>query len=319
MPDRKTGHTTDDNARALDLVLRAAAQGVEGALDLAGTYLAYAQGEEGWFHNFYSYARTPLPETPSEDTQGRALRALARAYRHWREDRLGWAAGRLLERGLGTGQGLRHPRGLAHLALAAADLLLSPWAQEAEALLRQSLKALLAAYRRASRPGWAWFEKALTYENALLPQALLRGARVLEDREVGRIGLESLYFLDEIHFKEEVFASVGNRGWYPKGGRKASFDQQPLEAWAAVEAYLEAYRYTGEAFFRERAREAGAWFLGRNLLGLPLLDERTWGCSDGLTPEGLNPNQGAESLLAWLGTSLALWEVEDAGKGQDRG
>jgi hypothetical protein len=43
-----------------------------------------------------------------------------------------------------------------------------------------------------------------------------------------------------------------------------------------------------------------AWFLGDNDAKVPLLDERTGGCSDGLTSVGRSRNQGAESTLSMI-------------------
>ena len=42
------------------------------------------------------------------------------------------------------------------------------------------------------------------------------------------------------------------------------------------------------------------WFLGQNDLRALLCDLRGGGCYDGLQPDGVNSNQGAESTLAWL-------------------
>jgi hypothetical protein len=47
-------------------------------------------------------------------------------------------------------------------------------------------------------------------------------------------------------------------------------------------------------------RRAAAWFLGVNDAGLPLRDEISGGCSDGLARDGCNDNQGAESVLAMI-------------------
>jgi len=48
------------------------------------------------------------------------------------------------------------------------------------------------------------------------------------------------------------------------------------------------------------------WFFGRNVNGLPLLDSASGGCYDGLTAQGINANQGAESLLAYLVSRLEI-------------
>jgi hypothetical protein len=67
-----------------------------------------------------------------------------------------------------------------------------------------------------------------------------------------------------------------------------------------VSACLEAYRMTGDDAWYQEARCSFDWFLGRNDLGLPLYDPTTGGCRDGLHPDRVNRNQGAESTLAFL-------------------
>jgi len=41
------------------------------------------------------------------------------------------------------------------------------------------------------------------------------------------------------------------------------------------------------------------WFLGKNDLQVPLYDVVTGGCKDGLHPDRVNENQGAESTLSF--------------------
>ena len=62
----------------------------------------------------------------------------------------------------------------------------------------------------------------------------------------------------------------------------------------------------------EEARRCFDWFLGRNDLNVPLYDYRTAGCRDGLTADGANLNQGAESTLAWLLSLLNLHSLSEA-------
>jgi len=102
------------------------------------------------------------------------------------------------------------------------------------------------------------------------------------------------------------FAPVGNRGFYPRGGALARFDQQPIEAHATVCACIAAYRATGDDCWRQQARRAFEWFLGRNDVGVSLYDPATGGCCDGLSPEGASVNQGGESTLSFL---LSLAEL----------
>ena len=67
-----------------------------------------------------------------------------------------------------------------------------------------------------------------------------------------------------------------------------------------VSACLKAFRLTGEAKWYEEAERTFEWFLGRNDLGLALVDPRTGACRDGLLPDRVNANQGAESTLSYL-------------------
>lgn len=96
------------------------------------------------------------------------------------------------------------------------------------------------------------------------------------------------------------FRPIGSNGFYVKGGNRADYDQQPVEAQAMVSACLEAYRITGEESWKDEAKRAFEWFLGRNDLGLSLYDPSTGGCRDGLHWDRANENQGAESTLAYL-------------------
>ena len=88
----------------------------------------------------------------------------------------------------------------------------------------------------------------------------------------------------------------------PPGGG----DEQPLDAAALVEAELTAFAVTRDPEHGDRARRAFEWFLGRNQLQQPLYDFATGGCSDGLGAEALNPNEGAESTLAFHRAALVL-------------
>jgi glycosyltransferase involved in cell wall biosynthesis len=319
VPNRATGYTSDDNARALLVSLWAAQAGNPTGEHLAPTYLAflaYALRSDRWFHNFFGYDRRPIPEEPSEDCQVRCLWGLAAAARHWASSSYGWTAAHLFERGLRPCCPFRTKRGLAGLAVAASEWLdgredgVRPEGGPSdEAVLNQLTEAadhLVSAWERTRGDGWEWFEDQLTYDNALLSFALLRAAQVTEKAAYREAGLATLEFLARVTFRGETFWPVGNRGWYPRGGTCAEFDQQPLEAGIMVLACQEAYALTGDPYWMEMALNAARWFTGQNALGLPLLDEETGGCRDGLSEDGVNRNQGAESTLAWLMAAYAL-------------
>lgn len=51
------------------------------------------------------------------------------------------------------------------------------------------------------------------------------------------------------------------------------------------------------------------WFLGDNDVGVAVFDSATGGGFGGLEPNGVNRNDGAESIMAFVGTMLDLHEL----------
>ena len=165
-------------------------------------------------------------------------------------------------------------------------------------------------FRSVSAPDSLWFEDRVTYCNAVLPHALLVTAGAVGDDDMSRCALESLEWLVTLQTSDTGhFIPIGSDGFYEQGSTRACFDQQPIEAHATVSAALTAWRLTGQPSWRTEARRAFDWFLGRNDLGLMMYDPQTAGCYDGLHPDGVNRNQGAESSLAFL---LALSDMHQA-------
>jgi len=70
-----------------------------------------------------------------------------------------------------------------------------------------------------------------------------------------------------------------------------------------------AYDATKNSRYLKLQRRAFDWFLGENDLHIPLYDFKTKGCYDGLMPGGVNLNQGAESMLSFLLSLLAIVET----------
>jgi hypothetical protein len=173
---------------------------------------------------------------------------------------------------------------------------------------------LLALYHDNASDEWHWYEDRLTYCNAVFPRAmLLCGQQMLND-VMTTVGLESLNWLADVQRSETEgghFIPIGSNGFYQRDGEKARFDQQPVEAQCMVAACLEAYRVTEDQCWNKEARRAFEWFLGRNDLNLPVYDPSTGGCRDGLHPDRMNENQGAESTLAFLQAWLELRLAEN--------
>ena len=170
---------------------------------------------------------------------------------------------------------------------------------------------LLDIYDRCHTDTWRWFEKSLSYSNARLSQALILAGWRSDNQRMIEAGMESLKWLvaEQHRDDENVFVPIGSNGFFIEGSEKARFDQQPVEACATVSACLEVYRLTEESQWLDETRRVFSWFLGKNDLQVPLYDAVTGGCRDGLHPDRINENQGAESTLSFL---MALLEMREA-------
>lgn len=180
-------------------------------------------------------------------------------------------------------------------------------------MLDACVAKLSGCYRDTAIDDWRWFEPTLTYDNAILPFALFAAYGVTAERAVLRDARESLEFLEEVCFDNGQLRLVGNTGWHSRGGEKASADEQAIDAAAFVLAFRCAYEITRDGHYLIRMREAFAWFLGANRLGVPIYDFATGGCRDGMGVSEVNQNQGAESTICFLMSLLETLEV--AGEG----
>jgi hypothetical protein len=152
----------------------------------------------------------------------------------------------------------------------------------------------------------------LTYANPRIPHALIEAGQWLRDQRMLDWGLRSLEWLDTMQTAEAGhFSPIGTDGWFPRGGEKARFDQQPIEAYTMLDACVAAYRTSGEERWRAAGRRAFEWFLGRNDLSLPMHDFVTGACFDGLHADRANQNQGAESTNCWLLSLLLMHELQE--------
>jgi uncharacterized protein YyaL (SSP411 family) len=310
LPYRATGYTTDDNARALLAALNAyQITGQREALPLVQKYLTflhYAQLPSGHFHNFMNYDRSWADQVGSEDSFGRAVWALGEAAASLAGRGEGAFAREMFLRALPWTVRLKFIRGQAFSLLGLCEYLAVYQEAPVKSAAATLAQKLLGTYHREASEDWPWFEDRLTYSNAILPAALFAAYRRLGGHELLEVAERSLAFLTDVMWHGRYFKLIGCHGWYVRGGEPAPWDEQPEDAGCLVLAYSEAQRATGKKIYLKRAEAAFEWFLGRNARGESLYNPETGGCHDGLTPSGVNANQGAESLLAYLLSHLEV-------------
>jgi glycosyltransferase involved in cell wall biosynthesis len=316
IPNRHHGYCTDDNCRALVCALRHFELTQEdSALVLADKYLSFTHHafnpEQQRFRNFLSFDRRWLEDIGSEDVHGRTVWALGSAVMLAPNDAILSLSIRMLHEAFERLESFTSPRAWA-FALVGLHAYLTRFSGDTPARrIRQTLaNRLMSQFKTNSSPDWPWCEDTLTYDNAKLPHALILTAKDADDPEMLQQGLHSLQWLVKLQIMESGRVSlIGNRGWLARDGKRARFDQQPVEAMAMTEACAEAYRVTKEEVWFDRARTFLDWFTGNNDTGASLYDYQTGGCRDGLQADGPNLNQGAESTLAWLMALLTMMDL----------
>ncbi|MFZ4506095.1 MAG: glycosyltransferase family 4 protein [Fimbriimonas sp.] len=308
VPNRSEGYCVDDNARALLLTACLERSGPlpEGVFLLQSRYLSFVMDAynplNGRFRNFMSYRREWLEEAGSEDSHGRAMWGLGSMVHHCRDRGRRDAAKAVFKLGRPQLAASGSLRTWAYGILALDEYLhRNSLDLEMRALLDVLSSRLQAALAFHHSDDWPWFEDILTYANARLPQALIVAGIRLGNRLMINSGLESLrWLLNHQTGAKKEFSPIGSNGFFPRLGEKAMFDQQPVEAWATVSACITAAECGSGSMWMRHAESAFNWFLGENQLSEPLYDRLSGGCHDGLHPDRVNRNQGAESTLSFL-------------------
>lgn len=325
IPNYREGYTTDDNARALMVSALLEEAGHIESASLATRYMAFTwfafNTETKRFRNFMDYQRNWLEDIGSDDSHGRTLWALGTVLGCSNMPTLQNMAGRMFEQSLMSILETTSPRAWAFALLGIHKYLNRFAGDRRVGQVEEQLGCkLLELYENNRGDDWYWFEDKLTYCNAALPHAMLLCGQSLQNEEMTKAGLESLAWLTNLQHADKEgkhFVPIGSNGFYPRGGERTRFDQQPVEAQATISACLEANRFTGDSKWYREARRAFEWFLGRNDLQLPIYDPTTGGCRDGLLLDRVNENQGAESTLAFLQALLELKLAENYSKNDE--
>jgi len=311
VPARSHGYCTDDVGRALvAAVLGADRLGDPTAAEMVPTYLSFlaaAQRADGRFDNLLGFDRRFVDDTASEDTLGQAVWGLGTVVAESSDD--GWRtlAGRLVNESLPAVTQLGNTKAAAYAICGLCGYLERfPGALAGRRAVHQLCTLLTTRLAERRTTGWNWFDVELTYANAKVPESLLLAGRTCDEPSWVAAGLSTLDFVLDTTFVADRFEFVGNDGWFTRGGERATFGQQPIEAGYTVTACVAAYESTGDERYLQHAVAAAEWLVGRNRLGVTLYDADTGRCADGLDRHGASSNAGAESTICALLGLLAV-------------
>ena len=319
VPNRHLGYTTDDNARALIVATRQFERtGDRKDLDLAVTYLSYlhhSQSPSHRFRNIMTYNRSFIDEEGTEDCYGRAIWACGVAASSKLPENIKIVAANIFRDSIGWAGDLSSPRAKAYCILGMSSYLRD---NEDDLGLLDKIDALadslVVGLNMYSDKTWRWYEPYLTYGNAILPLSMLVAGDVLSNQTYKNVAIQTIEFLTEVLIVDGRLDIIGNDGWYMRGGKRALYDQQTIDAGYTVMLYTEAYKRLGDKQYYELAHTAHSWFFGNNRSGVWVYDPITKGCYDAITPEGVNLNQGAESCICFLLAQIAIAELDSESK-----
>ncbi|HEX2748659.1 MAG TPA: glycosyltransferase, partial [Verrucomicrobiales bacterium] len=313
-PDPAHGYCTDDNARAVIALADLARTNhpdsrIGDMFTRCFNVLVQACDlRTDRFRNFMDADGNWLEAFGSEDSHGRAIWSLGHVVRHCPPSRERDCAARILRIAAPAAVRFTSPRAWAFTLLGLTLYLDSVRSDILTEILRNELASrLFSLYQTSASDDWLWFENNVTYDNGKIPEALLAAARQTGNTGWCRAALRTLGFLTRAQTSPQGhFRPVGCEGFWKRGETPAQFDQQPLEAHTMTSVCLAAYELTGQVRWLDSAWRAFTWFTGGNDLSLPVVDEVSGGCCDGLKRYGLNCNQGAESTLAWIQSAALM-------------
>lgn len=294
------GYCTDDNARLAVLAMNdgGTSFGAEVLGRIALDFVHDSLDDEGMVRNRMSFQRVWTDCGVTDDCWGRALWAFGTATQKGFNENMRRRATEAFDMAcLHRGSSLR---AMSYAALGAAEVALAdPHHHDAAFLLHDAATEIVESM--GTTRSWPWPEQRLTYDNALIPEALLAAGEGTGSIDYIEAGLDLLEWL----VKRETYG--GRLSVTPVGGRgdndpQPAFDQQPIEVGGLARASARAWRLTGDDHWQRAIELAASWFLGNNDANHVMIDLDSHGGFDGLRPTGVNINQGAESTIAMVST-----------------
>ncbi len=322
IPNRYEGYCLDDNGRALLLMgmMTERNLGDQGQLQqLADVYISYilhAQNLDGTFRNFMGYDRRFIERHGSEDSYGRAIWGVSYCLAHPPRADQRQLLEEIFIRAIGHLELMSSPRTIAYGVLSLSYYLdFKPSDEAMLNLLDRMCNRLIDHYNDSREEGWNWFENYLTYSNGILPFALFRALNHLNKEKIRTTAIESTNFLAQQTIIDGVLSPIGCKQPFVFRKDRPKYDQQPIDVMCKVLLFSEACRHQDLQPHCANVNTAFAWFTGQNEMKTPMYNPETGGCFDGLMETGINHNQGAESLIAYLVSRVEMEKFKEENGG----
>jgi glycosyltransferase involved in cell wall biosynthesis len=315
-PNKIFGYTLDDNARALIVCCQMdnlANKKVESLINIYLKFIESCQQDDGTFINYVDHLdKAATDQNKQEDLEEATARAMLALSEVIKNKAMGNKSRNLAKkmfiRCLPTVGELSHLRSAAFVICAFSNVIAgdSKLRSTLVAGIRKYAEMLNKQYEKNSDKSWLWFETHLSYNNAIMPQALFIAGQITKLSLYTDTAKSTLKFLVEKTFTNNRYMPIGQSKWYKNTGERSHYDQQPEDPASMILALVTAYEITHDVAYRSLAAICFSWYLGNNSLQLPLYNAKNGGCYDGLQPTGANLNQGAESQVSYLLSRLAV-------------
>jgi glycosyltransferase involved in cell wall biosynthesis len=315
-PDRETGYTLDDNARAMVAFCQHYEMTNDKTdLHYIGLYLNFidfCQQADGAFLNYVDYKKVFSDDNLNcnlEDSNGRAIWALGYLLSISRKlpEAINLRAETIIEKAMPNIENIYSTRAMAFIIKGLYYYNVENNSKAVRMLIKKLADRLTKMYLHEASKDWQWFESYLTYANSILPEALLLAYKETKEETYKEVAKKTFDFLLSQTFDDNMEIKViSNQSWLQKGGKQASFGEQPIDVAYTILALDNFHNAFKDDSYKSKMETAFEWFLGRNHLNQIIYNPRTGGCYDGLEESSVNLNQGAESTVSYMMARLVM-------------
>lgn len=314
-PDKKSGYTLDDNARAMIAVcMHYKWSGEKEDLLFIQTYLNFikhCQQPSGSFLNYVDINKIFTKQNDDvnlDDANGRTIWALGFliSNKSILPEEIINTSLIILQKSLSQLDNIHSPRALAFIIKGLYYYDKEFNSEVNSILIERYANRLMQMFEHESTNEWEWFESYLTYANSILPEAMLCAYLVTNIERYKEIASESLDFLLSNIFNKNGIEVISNKRKYKKHGIPAEFGEQPIDVAYTILTLSKFYDEFKDETYYTKMITAFNWFLGENRLKQIIYNPCTGGCYDGLEEHNVNLNQGAESTVSYLMARLLV-------------